>query len=504
MRDLKMSKDFIVTVHNDLVQARFTDSLTINEQKILFAVLSNVEPPEFKKDEDGKRYIVNKINEIEPFRVSVKEFTQWLGVTDPNYTAFKKVIKRLMKKLIEIQQPDGSWEIFQWVTKASYIANTGTVEIKISPELYPYLINLENNFTTTKLNVLLSFKSRYSTRLYQLIKKWSKIGTWKVELDELKMLLGIPLISEKNGVKVFKLDKYSHFKERALMTAINEINTYSEFKVEINEHKKVRKVTAISFNIKTGNAMNKKTLADSPDASDKPIGSSEGQLGEEGNEMSTIYGASLLDRYNYRNNGVYDKKSDELVLLEDLERVQLIICNRKQNAQFNFSNDACILIEKELIKVVNHSDFDLSKETHFIFSYVDSANGLSNPEGFIVSKTKELVSRILKGEKVSFEDLFNTKHFRYERLPDWWFAREQSKRQEQEKTLKFRLLPDSILTLIQAKGIQLKLELSPDMDFKELPEHHIYEEYKKLDELYGMEKLIQSKELELKSEKVAV
>lgn len=250
MNEVKLSKDFLVTLHNDLVQARFSDSLTINEQKILFAVLSNIEPPQFDINEEGKRVIKEPVKEIEPFKVPIKEFTEWLGFKDPNYAAFKNTVKKLMKKLIEIQQPDGSWEVFQWVTKSSYIAKEGIAEIKLSPELYPYLLNLEKNFTTTKLNILLSFKSVYSSRLYQLIKKWEKIGSWKVEVDELKNLLGVPILKEVNGEKVFRLAQYGHFKKRALDVALKEINEYSEFDVTMNEHKTVRKITSLSFDIK--------------------------------------------------------------------------------------------------------------------------------------------------------------------------------------------------------------------------------------------------------------
>lgn len=511
MRELKLGKDFLVTVHNDLVEARFTDSLAINEQKILFAVLSNIEPPEFDKDEKGKRFILNKIEEIEPFRVPIKEFTHWLGLSDPNYAAFKKLIKSLMKKLIEIQQPDGSWEVFQWVTKSSYVAKTGTAEIKLSPELYPYLINLENNFTTTKLNVILSFKSRYSTRLYQLMKKWEKIGSWKVELEELKMLLGIPVISENKGVKLFKLDKYSHFKDRALMTAISEINEHSEFDVTMTEHKSVRKVTAISFNIKSKGKQ--KASPKPPEATSESNGNENGQTGDEGNEAPRFYGKDLLDRYNYRENsgepGLYNKENDKLVLLEGLKRVQLIIYNRKRKN--NFSEKACYLLEKELLKVEHKSDFDISRETHFIFSYAYNSKGLTNPEGFIVSRTKELVSRLLKGEKARYKDLFDTRNHRIELLPEWWFASEKSRNQEQkeqqeleEKARENRLLPDSTLTMTQVRAIQLKLELSPDMNRDELLKFYNYEEYQRLDELYGIDQLVESKEQELKGEKVAI
>lgn len=512
MRDLKLGKDFIVTVHNALVEARFTDSLTINEQKILFAVLSNIEPPEFRKDDKGNRIIVNKIEEIEPFRIPIKDFTEWLGISDPNYAAFKNTVKRLMKKLIEIQQPDGSWEVFQWVTKASYIANTGTAEIKLSPELYPYLINLEKNFTQTKLNILLSFKSRYSTRLYQLIKKWSKIGTWKVELEELKMLLGIPLVSEKNGEKVFKLDKYSHFKSKALMTAVKEINEHTEFDVSIREHKTVRKVTAISFDIVH---KEKKQAVDASEQPEKPKEGINEPKPSFSAKTSNSYASELLERYVYKDKSLFDKVTGKEVLVDDLERVQLIILNRKSRARFNFSDNACYLLEKELIKIINHHEFPISYETDFLFSYINhvtrKSNSLNNPEGFIVKKTKELVEKILAGEKVSYRDLFDARGVKIEQLPSWWFRGEQSKKEVMKEKLekdedmsKYRLLPNSTLTLIQAKAIHLKLSFNPQLNLDELDEHYNYAEYKRLSEKYNMYQLVERKENELKKEGIAV
>lgn len=512
MRDLKLGKDFIVTVHNDLVEARFTDSLTTNEQKILFAVLSNIEPPQFRKDDKGNRIIINKIKEIEPFRIPIKDFTQWLGISDPNYAAFKKTVKRLMKKLIEIQQPDGSWEVFQWVTKASYIANTGTAEIKLSPELYPYLINLEKNFTQTKLNILLSFKSHYSTRLYQLIKKWSKIGTWKVELEELKMLLGIPLVSEKNGVKVFKLDKYSHFKDRALKTALNEINEHTEFEVTIKEHKTVRKVTAISFDIVH---KEKKQAVDVPEQPEKPNEGINEQKPSISAKTSNTYASDLLERYAYKDKSLFDKSTGKEIFVDDLERVQLIILNRKAKAHFNFSDNACYLLEKELIKIINHHEFPISHETEFIFSYVNTttrkSNSLKNPEGFIVKKTKELTEKILAGEKASYRDLFDASGVKIEPLPKWWFKGEQSNREVMKEKTKtddnmaiYRLLPHSTLTLVQAKGIHMMMSHNPNLKLDELPEHYNYAEYKRLAEKYNIYQLIERKESELEKEGIAV
>src|SRR5699024_12225050 len=128
-----------------------------------------------------------------------------------------------------------------------YIKSEGTIEIEIAPRLYPYLINLENNFTKTRLEVILSFNSLYSSRLYHLLKKWSKLTKWTVELDELKHLICVLTTIDKNDAKVFKLTRYNHFKTRALEKALNEINKYSELEVTFDENKKGRKITAITL-----------------------------------------------------------------------------------------------------------------------------------------------------------------------------------------------------------------------------------------------------------------
>ncbi len=508
MNDIKLSKDFLVTVHNDLVQARFSDSLTLNEQKILFAVLSNIEPPEFDIDKDGKRVIKKPIEEIEPFRVPIKDFTEWLGFKDPNYVAFKNTVKKLMKKLIEIQQQDGSWEVFQWVSKSSYIAKEGIAEIKLSPELYPYLLNLEKNFTTTKLNVLLSFKSIYSSRLYQLVKKWEKIGTWKVEVDELKNLLGVPIAKEVNGKKVFKLAQFSHFKQRALDVALKEINTYSEFDVTVTEHKTVRKITALSFNIKKKKS-NAKKLNNAPESPSKGSGDNGEDNAGKGNGRNRAYAESFKLAYKENNRKYFDRKTNEPMHFDDEERVKAIILNNTFDA---IGNDACYTIEELLMKIINKPFFDISREVHFLFNYTKGAISINQPEAFIISKLKQLVDNVLKGNTtIQAKDLLNIKdNNRREMLPDWWFDGERSKREiERKKQIEFELtkLEDSKITLKKAQLLQLliSIKIDPDADDETIEKNidedlkEDYLEYKRLQDLGVLEKLMESKKEELES-----
>ncbi len=500
MNDIKLNKDFWVTVHNDLVQARFSDSLSMREQKVLYAVLSNIEPPEFDINEKGERVIKNPIKDIPTFKVPIKDFTEWLGFKDPNYIGFKNAIKKLMKKLIEIQQPDGSWEIFQWVTKSSYLAKEGMAEIKLSPELYPYLLNLEKNFTTVRLNVLLSFKSVYSSRLYQLIKKWSKIGTWKVEVDELKSLLGVPVVKEVNGKKQFRLSQYGHFKQKALEVALAEVNEHSEFKVTMIEHKTVRKITSLTFEIKEKRKLKKVDEKPPADSQEQPENDSEGEGSERG-----IYAESFKKKYEARNRSYYDRKTGEMVYFDDEERVKAIILN---NLFSGIGNDACFTIEKLLMKLINIPTFNISREVHELFNYTKHAATIKNPEAFIISKLKILVEKVVKGNtNISVQDILDFKgnKTRVENLPDWWFEGEKSKREKERKEqIAFELgrLGNYSLTYKDAEHFDLMVkwkkeeETSPNNKFLTGSK---FEDYKKLKESGVLHDLVEKKKEELKA-----
>lgn len=483
MEDIKFSKSFVVTMHNDLVHAKFSDSLTINEQKILFAVLSNVEPPK-REFIDGKQVIVKPVLEIPTFRVPVKQFTEFLGIKDPNYTQYNATVKKLMKKLIEIRQPNGSWELFQWVTSAKYISDTGIAEIKVSPELYPYLLNLERDFTTAKLHILLNFKSMYSSKLYQLLTKWSKLGSWKVELDELRSLMGVSVKKESNGVKEFRLPKYSHFKERALQVAVNEINEYTNLEISITEHKTGKKVTAITFNITTKKA--KATV----DKKQRTQSNSESH--------STVYGKEFLGTYTYVNQeGYVEKATGNAVLFDGKERIKAILC---RNTFESISDESLIEMEKVLENIIDIHEFNICKEIHYLFQYTKTAKTITKPGAFIVSILKKVVREVEEGNyAIKVSELLGGKAPRYEAMPAFMFQGLQSKKMslelvENEK--KVDSLPGTNLTVTDVKRFELMEEfnqidsISGQLELK-------YEEYKSLKETGRLDHLIEAKTVEL-------
>ena len=108
----------------------------------------------------------------------------------------------------------------------------------------PYLLQLKKNFTQYELIYTLQFKSKYTIRLYELIK-----SIHYRELEEYKRVFKTEEIKELlNGEKY---TQYRDFKQRVLLPSIKEINENSDKEVFINEIKKGKKVEYIELLVKT-------------------------------------------------------------------------------------------------------------------------------------------------------------------------------------------------------------------------------------------------------------
>lgn len=112
----------------------------------------------------------------------------------------------------------------------------------------PYLLQLKQNFTQYELLWTLHFRSKYTIRLYELIKSihFHELESYSREfgLDELRRMLGAE-----------KYTTYQTFKSRVLLPAVNEINAYSDKNVEYEPIKSGKAVVRIAFTISTKDAM---------------------------------------------------------------------------------------------------------------------------------------------------------------------------------------------------------------------------------------------------------
>lgn len=231
-----MKNHYLVTKDNNLIEARQKKPLTVTEQKIILTMASMIEP----KDQDLKDY-----------DISVKDFLLMLNLpSGGSYNHIKKIVDDLMSKVVEIpsQAAAGGWVKTHWVSRAEYVNGSGTIQLRFAPELKPYLIQLKDTFTSYRLSNVLSLKSGYSIRLYELMKKWQRSGEWTCTLESLR---------EKLGVATNKYPRYANFNAKVLKVSVTELNEKTDLTITVNEIRRGRNLERLSFTIKSKQAKKK-------------------------------------------------------------------------------------------------------------------------------------------------------------------------------------------------------------------------------------------------------
>jgi hypothetical protein len=214
----------IVTQANGLVTARYT--LPLAEQRLILTMIAKIQPD----DEDFK-----------PYRISVGDLAEFIGVAKGSaYLECKKITENLLKRVLSIQEPDGLLQV-NWVSSAKYIDGTGMVNLSFDPLLKPYLLKLQGNFTSCKLEMLLSFKSQYTMRMYNVLKQYE----WRKKEQEIEL----ELLREMLGLHKDQHTEYSNLKKNILKPVQKELAEKADLTFEFNEIKYGRRVGAINFRI---------------------------------------------------------------------------------------------------------------------------------------------------------------------------------------------------------------------------------------------------------------
>lgn len=225
---IDLTENTKVTMRNDFASGKY--DLSALEQKL---VLINIASIKF----EDEHFNANT------FRVI--DMAQLLNVTpEMLYRDLKRACDSLTNKKIYIQKEDGSWEFLVLVPTAKYIAKTGTVLMRLNEDAKPYLLQLRDMFTSFELSNILNLKSKYSIRIYQLMKSHSYRKELIITLDDLKYRLSL----DDKKQKSYRL--FSNVSERVLKPAMREINDKTDITIDYEAIKQGRKIYALRFKIK--------------------------------------------------------------------------------------------------------------------------------------------------------------------------------------------------------------------------------------------------------------
>lgn len=177
---LKLNKDYYVVSANDLIKGR--QKMTLREAQLLFIAISQV----VYEDKDFKTYTT-----------TVPELATFLGIDEQSlYRDLKTICKSLCQQVVEVQiggeKAKNKWKIFGWVQSAEY--DNGKLTLRLSDDIKPYLLELEQYYSQNLLGTLMTFRSYYAVRLYQYLvadANAKNIEEWTFSCDELRELFQV-------------------------------------------------------------------------------------------------------------------------------------------------------------------------------------------------------------------------------------------------------------------------------------------------------------------------
>src|SRR6266481_6587180 len=244
-------RESIVWQQNQLAEARY--KLSPREQKLLLYVIAMIEP---EAQDFGK------------CKVAVKDYAKLTGLKGADlYQELRDSALAIREKTLVVEnvlepgmkkpvRRHGSW--FEYVDEA---VGDGHITIKLSSWLKPLLIHVRREFFRYRLGYALGLKSEYAIRLYQWLKRWQFVRRKSASIQQLRLELGATEVDTDGKIIRENLAAYKHFKNKAILPAVKEINAKTDLSVSFAEEKTQgsKAVAGIMFSIKE-NLENLETL----------------------------------------------------------------------------------------------------------------------------------------------------------------------------------------------------------------------------------------------------
>lgn len=230
-KKIKDERNLYVVKANELIQKSRFD-LSLQQQKIVLYLISKIK----YTDEEFAEY-----------EFSIQDFCSVCGIyteSGNNYADLKRNIKAIADKSVWVTLDNGTETLVRWIEKPYISKGNGTIRIKLDKDMKPFLLQLKKKYTQYELIYTLNFKSKYTIRLYELIK-----SLHYNELEEYHRIYSVDELKELLGAKNYQNTK--DFNTRALKPSLKEINEKSDKNVFVEQIKDGRTITHFKLIIST-------------------------------------------------------------------------------------------------------------------------------------------------------------------------------------------------------------------------------------------------------------
>jgi plasmid replication initiation protein len=213
---------------NALIEASYR--LSLYEQRIVLACIAQV-----RRDAP--------LTDQELYTVSAQQIADMAGVgLKTAYRDLKNASERLFRREVTLHEaPNGQGKakirLTRWVQEVVYQEDQGTVALRFSQPMVPYLSQLSAQFTKYALADVAQMTSSHAIRLYELLCQWRDAGEREMELGWFREALQL------EG----RYDNIRDLKRRVIEPAVDQINEHSPMWLKWNQRKTGRRVSHLLF-----------------------------------------------------------------------------------------------------------------------------------------------------------------------------------------------------------------------------------------------------------------
>src|SRR5260370_15773521 len=174
--------------------------------------------------------------------------------------AFKPALRLATNYRLVIEEIKGSEAITSYTRWVDAVEVRGAEDQEIyltfSPRFEHVWLELKKHLPKylSEKPTRVRLRSRYSLRLYNWAKKYVTVGSKRISLERLRKVLGLQSVRDADGnmIQEAPLPLWSNLRQRALDTAMTEINRKTDLKISLEElgRSRHRRITTLTFEIK--------------------------------------------------------------------------------------------------------------------------------------------------------------------------------------------------------------------------------------------------------------
>lgn len=218
----------LVVKANSMIEARY--SLSLSAQRVFATAISTIDS---RQKIEAEQYV----------EISQQAIKDLFGeVTSNTYYTLKQGLDDLIKGSVTIMAGEEKGTVTNWIQSYRFDNRTQSLEVLFTREVIPYISQLNSNFTKYKLKNLVKLTSVYAVRLFEYCCMWLGQERYLNEfsLKDFREMLGVP-----KG----KYQQFGQLKDRVIATAVDQINIYTDFTLEVAFRKAGRSFSHIQLRL---------------------------------------------------------------------------------------------------------------------------------------------------------------------------------------------------------------------------------------------------------------